>query len=527
MNIQLLIVDDRKEIADQIARAVHWEEYGITPSVAYNGKDALERTEQGKADIVITDIEMPFLSGLEFAKICREQRRNIKIIILSGYDNFCYAKEAVTLGVFDYLLKPVSMQEMLETVLKAKEQYLAEQTARKAVSLQHQREQHTIPVLKNIFFKDLLAGAIPPDRFQKRAELANVQVRAETVCVVELVPHWSAQDKTEDGFSALEFGICNMAKEIFSHDFVCDIFRDGKTSFAVVLNYPDSQKKLIAHYNAYQAASRLQTAIEEYFKMELTAAVSQCYTGQDSIQQAHSECLHLLESSFAERGSILSTGDCPEEESEMDYPEELDAEIQRAFALHDLETTLQKTCQFCDQIMKVRPLPPLELKNKLCNLLIKLGYSHGIETNIFDLSMEFSELSTMEEVEQWMCAYISAMMTKNEQTPNAKNHVEAVKEYIEKNYTSPISLKEISENLYISQSYLSALFKEQIGVNFLQYLTDLRIEKAKELLETSNLKVYEVAERVGYTDTRYFSEIFRKQTGCLPKQWKKPQKKES
>lgn len=162
----------------------------------------------------------------------------------------------------------------------------------------------------------------------------------------------------------------------------------------------------------------------------------------------------------------------------------------RDCALHDLETTLQKTRQFCDQIMKVRPLPPLELKNKLCNLLIKLGYSHGIETNIFDLSMEFSELSTMEEVEQWMCAYISAMMTKNEQTPNAKNHVEAVKEYIEKNYTSPISLKEISENLYISQSYLSALFKEQIGVNFLQYLTDLRIEKAKELLETSNLKVY-------------------------------------
>ncbi len=525
MKTNLLIADDRKEIADQIAKTIAWEKYDIFPMTAYNGKDAWETILNVGADIVVTDIEMPILSGLQLAEKCKENNIKSKIIILSGYDNFSYARQALSLGVSEYLLKPVSTEELLKTILRVKEQLQKENSAIETANRQYRWKACSLPILKNALFKDLIQENISPESFHKKAELANLEIRPGNTCLVMLVPHWMTADKASaEELHTLEFGISNMTKEIFSRDFSCEVFWNEKRFSTAVLNYPRQQRGIVTQYNAYQAAIQTQKAINEYFGIDVTVAISQCYTEENAIQEAYRECVQLIGSGgYQNKNVVLSKNDC-ETNGQADYPQDLADEILRVFSLQDLDKTLEKTRQLCHEIMKERCLPPLELKNKLCNLLIRLGYTQGIEANVFDLSTEFLTLSTMEEVEQWMCNHICQMCSEEPKKQCTKDQIEAVQAYIEENYSRPISLKEISESLYVSQSYLSSLFKEHMGVNFTQYLTDLRMEKAKELLCNSRYKVYEIAEMVGYSDTRYFAELFRKNTGCLPKQWVKQQK---
>ncbi len=527
MKINLLIVDDRKEIVEQIAKAVQWKQYDISASTAHNGQDALQLLLQRKIDIVITDIEMPFLSGLKLAEECKNNKLATKIIILSGYDNFSYAKQALSLGVCEYLLKPVSMETLLQTVLKVKEQLKQEHLVLENVCRQHRREMQSLPMLKEAFFEELLSSDTNWEWIWENAELLNLEISLKQICMVLLDPVWTEGDRaSRKNIQSFQFGIANMAKEIFSKQFSCEVFNAGKSMVAVALNYAQEEKPLVIQYHAYQSAHQLQQAINEYYDIDITTAISGCCGGENAFKHAYQECVGLLNSGFYEqKNTILSKSDEIKHQEPI-YPEHLAEDILRAFSLSDLEKALEMTSRLCSEMMKVRKYPPVELKNKLCNLLIKIGYTKGIESNVFELSSEFLELSTMQEVEQWMCSHIQKMFVKCEEKQNPDNRIDAVQAYIEENYHRPISLKELSESLYISQSYLSTLFKEHIGMNFSQYLTNLRIEKAKKLLQNNQYKIYEIAEMVGYADTRYFSETFRKNTGFLPKQWVKQQNKQ-
>lgn len=177
---------------------------------------------------------------------------------------------------------------------------------------------------------------------------------------------------------------------------------------------------------------------------------------------------------------------------------------------------------FC-KAKKMKGVNPPALREKIVHFLLKIcrECKNEEELKITGLLGEFERCRTLDTIEEWMKGLVTYLVnqTKNQGTSDIRNSIAKVKEYIDENYAENVSLKKMSEYVYISQSYLSFSFKEIVGVNFNDYITRVRMERAKELLATSGYKVYEVCEMVGYRDKKYFSDLFKKYTGVLPKEW--------
>ena len=159
----------------------------------------------------------------------------------------------------------------------------------------------------------------------------------------------------------------------------------------------------------------------------------------------------------------------------------------------------------------------------MAHFLLKICHEceNGEELKIADLLAEFEKRKTLDGIEEWMTGFITYLISQAEEqaVSDIRKNVLKVKAYIDENFAENVSLKKMSESVYISQSYLSFSFKEIVGINFNDYVTRVRMERAKELLRSSEYKVYEVCELVGYRDKKYFSDLFKKYTGMLPKEW--------
>lgn len=523
---KLLLVDDRKDVVDGIAKAISWEDYNISVQTCYNGKTALELIKAEQIDVVVTDIKMPFLSGLDLVNACKENEIDTCFIILSGYDDFSYAKQAIKLGVVEYLLKPVDMNMLLETVTKAIVGIEKKNELKKNMKRLQKQEMHSILALKKVFFQKMISESpYSPEEVSSYLELFNADINFDSFITILVSIDQCKHIIEAYGEKEMEnmiFIVNNVAQEFFSEDYKCETFNYQGNKLAVVINIDRTVNNLENKYNIYLLSKRIHDAINHYFDFTITITISDCYEGIGLFKKSVDECLDTLSYRlYKGENKIILSSDIHKTKNNEGYPQAEEDKLINTIMLKDHELSVNIINDIFDKIIDIQEFSPEFIWRKMYNMIVNVYQAAEGDYHIIDVLDEFRTLTTLEQMKEWFIEQISKLIKpKMTDYHDIERHIDVIKAYLNKNYAQNITLKEIAESLYISQSYLSSVFKEYTGINFNNYLRDIRIEKAKELL-VSGAKVYDVAKEVGYTDQKYFSTIFRKSTGYLPKQWAK------
>ena len=511
--LKLLIVDDEVFTLKMLQKLLNWEALGIGEiETASDGMEALEKIESFEPHILITDIKMPRMTGISFIEEVKKREKDIAFIFLSAHSDFEYAKKAIKLGCFEYLLKPIDEEE-LEAAIKKLTTYVYKQLEDKELS-QKTKTQHKIHIL-NKYMKEGKSTS------EVRKLLKEIEENYKTYSLISiwLTPETINEYDSMNTMAGVESSyMMKSISELFStygNNLVFDYEEGG---WLVLLGTVPEEK-------IYEALARQR----ELFKVELSLEINLCFS------KIHNQLLDLPRqyenigylrqySLYLENQPILGEG----------YNCSLES-WQEKELLHLKTKILQ--CIEEDHISKgIEALRELFLLSKNMNpmYLSKIyEYSYEIiitiknkrmDTTLEEISYKSLEkITSMEKLEQFM---LKAMGESGFKEGNMKisKLVEDGISFLYEHYNTNISLDEICEVLSISKNYFCHLFKKETGQNIWTYLTEIRMSKARKLLESTDMKSYEIAYHIGYDNPSYFSKLFKKIHECTPNEYRDKKK---
>ena len=526
--IKLMIIDDEEEIRMGISRTIEWEANDISIcGLAENGKEAIEKIELLHPEIILLDIRMPVVSGLQVLEYIRSHHYPTKSIILSGYDDFSYAQTAIKNGASDFLLKPCQPQEILETVLKIKTLVEEEKVQNEMLQGIKVRFNESLPVLKEIYLTKLIKNdAGRKLNYLENAKLYKINL-TDTGISAAVIKIDDAPACTEINSSAdaelFKFAIKNIAGELLSSKLPCEVFQNNDEIVALCNGAGSDQ--------VIELLEEVQANIMKYFKFSISIGVGRTYSGIEHLGTSYSEAMKSMDAAFfLGCGSIIKYDDIKElyTSEETTYPIHEEIEIIGAIKSGQCEELEERVNDFFKGLSKTGFSKDTLLKSSLALLmsLYHLCIEKSIETddifgNLQSSVGSFLKYDSLVSVKTRLIELSTAICQKLNQKKNSNKIIEQTLKFIDDNFYKDISLDTVANVVYITPSYLSLLFKQTMRINFVDYLHKARIEKACEYMKRNvHLKTYEIAYKVGYNDEKYFSQLFKKYTSMTPTQYK-------
>ncbi len=524
--LNLLIADDEEEIRMGILNTIKWEENGIhICGLAGNGKETIEKIEQLHPEIVLLDIRMPVLGGLQVLEHINRHRYGIKTIILSGYDHFSYAQTAIKNGASDFLLKPCQPEEILSTVLKVKaqvEEELGKDTLLQGLKI---RFNESLPLLKEIYLTKLLrSGGRQKLNFSENARLYGINLNdadiSAAVIKIDDSPDYTGWSSSDDD-ELFKFAVKNIAGEILSAALKCEIIQSNDEIIAIYNN---------GNYGPiYELFDEVREYVRKFMRFTVSIGIGGKCRNVENLPVSYAEALKSIEATFSTGGNaVIKYEDIKEFDScQSDYPVHEEAEILNAVVSGKPENVEGKLRDFFTVLGRANFSKDLLLKSSLA-LMMSL-YHLCIEKNIdtedifgnFQLSISsFLKCNSLSLLEARLTELSGALCRKLGNKMNSNKIIEQSVAFIDKNFNKDLNLETVAGNVFITSGYLSLLFKQKLGINFVDYLHKVRIMKACELMKDMQLKTYEIAYKVGFNDEKYFSQLFKKYTSMTPTQYK-------
>lgn len=437
---KLLIVDDERDIREGLGR-FNWNSMGIEVSgICDNGLSAFSHVMDDPVDIILTDIRMPIMNGLELIEKVRKQFPFIKVVVLSGCDDFDYALNCITNGVLGYLLKPTNPDELIEMFNKIIQQLNDEKQIKIRLSTLERRARITSKAFKNSFLKDILQRSLIPDEMEEGCLYGELIFESElyTVCIFQLdgILHKKASIKV-DNWKLIIFALDNIIGELWEQ--------------------ADKGYKWVDPANA-----------------DCYIIVSD-FSLQSDLEKLKNEAYRIKEHMNKVKGlfkTTISIGIGSVERSTEDI------------WISAKNARMALSCLTGEDETAVYPL-----QNSYTSQQRKSALSH-------------EDIEPSDKLEKYR--------------QSGRHTVNAAQKYIKDNFSRSITLAEVAGHVYVNTTYLSTLFKELTGENFVHYITKCRIKKAQELLKDVQYNVSEIGEIVGYENPRYFSEVFKKNVGMTP-----------
>lgn len=527
----ILIADDEKEACEGITKRIDWEKIGYeVAGSAENGIDALEMAEKLHPDVLMTDIKMPYLNGLELCERLRKKMPSMKFIIFSGFDDFKFAQEAIKLNVAEYILKPVDPEELTATLKKIKCQLDREISEKCDVELLWKTYEQSLPIMRQQFFVGLIEGNIPKSQMLLQAKTFHADTNADGWAVALM-----RADPPADGsssFSGREELIPISVKEILD-----GILQSNAKSRFVDFIHFDAVVVIAAFHgekNIMMLCNMMNEACESVGRMLKFKAMAGVSTIKDDICQLRSsyqEASGALEySAIMGGGKAIYIQDI-EPHTPLKAPigsEEVQAVV-NAIKMGDTEQLKKKIDAVFSRQKDIFPTVG-QYKIFLMELIasvLKVLSTYGIrEEEIFseDFSEMIEKFHTPDEMKQWcmkVCFKINSEIV-SKRVNNTKLMAQNAEKYIQENYANPdISVDTLCLYLHVSPTYFSTVFKRETGKSFVSYLTDLRLQHAVDLLNTTEDKTYIIARKVGYFEPNYFSYVFKKKYGISPSRYRR------
>lgn len=485
MRYKLIIVDDEKAMLNSLNNIFDWNDMGFELCGMFcNGKQAAEYISAHPVDVVLTDITMPLMNGLELAKWLHETAPHIKTILISGYQDFEFARQAIQYNVVHYLLKPTRYQEVLETFA----------AVRRQLDQEKKNIGELIPMVARQFFFDLTAGVIQNrETIDSYLELLGLeQEMREHLCCFVLLKLEAYEDYMQRQWKHELEGFFNAMQQLLACRYESIrfyLFHQDEAYLKLVGICTEDMEQTAFYKEAENYFGKKKQEMSELmhvtFRVEqlevydtllaLGQEIQQKAIGNGDVQEGYRNLLlHYIQSGNLEAVGVLL----------RQYFDSFGQDVEKA------------------KQMSLSVLGEVEEEGSFGQLL--------------------DSCSTIEELRKASYSVFAELMSKEENHADAskKHLIHKAKEFIAAHCCEAISLEMVANNIYVSPVYLSRLFKEQTNQNFSDYVTQLRMQQAMELLKNPALKVYEVSEKVGYRSLKYFYKIFKQYIGVTPTEYR-------
>lgn len=518
---KIMIVDDESEVRQGIAHKIDWNALGFEiVADAENGRDALEKAETLDLDVVLTDIKMPFMDGLELGAELARRKPNLKLIVFSGFDAFEYAQEAIKLNVVEYVLKPVNAAELTAILSRVRGLLDAEIAQRRNIDQLTQAYKKSLPLMREKFLQELLRGPMDPAEVERQMDRFGLSIREgryKVVAVCNIGPGGGQGPVLSD--ELVPMSVRQMLDDALRGRCHREIFL-SVSSIIVATSWDREPVETLM-----SLMGEVCSECERILGVTVTVGIGRpCRRPED----LHRSCAEAR--AAVEYKAVVGGG--------------------KPIYIQDMErmdrTPLETDNRREQQLLSAIKFGSREQISALVEELLEGGgegwstqarfvgilgtllpiiqrYKLG-ETEMKEWLPLLAENAPREELREWLlkvCLRLSGSLDQR-RISTAKRLVEEAERYIRDNYQdSGLSVDRLCDHLHISQSYFSTIFKQETGRSYVQYLTDIRMEHAIELLRTTDDKTYMVAEKVGYDEPNYFSYVFKKRFGVSPSQFRK------
>lgn len=535
--IKVFLVEDEMVIRRGIKNSIDWEKEGyIFCGEASDGELAYPMIIKEKPDILITDIRMPFMDGLELCKLVKKELPNIKILILSGYDEFDYAKEAIRLGVTEYLLKPISSGKLLEALNGVSESIRREKEDKDLVRKYMEEMRENTEHEKQKFFEQMIAGNLSMADALETGKKYEMNLSAGMYNLL-LFRFTLGEENRKSGelLGEAEYAIEKLTERL---EYVFE-FQRGVEGWAFLL-MADNEEQMSERVK--ELSKDLEEIMKNYSTIAYFGGIGQPVARLRELEESFREAERALAARFTmELNRIISVEDIRMAQN-VDTLD--DIEITSFGEIEKTRTMLEKFLnngaedeidEFVD--VYINELPEENLKSVLMRqyiimdaYIVMMSFCEKIEGIEGEMQAQSEELKnsmktiqTLEEIKNYIRMLLKKIIGVRDTISGRRysDIIEIAKDQIRKTYMSDeISLNTIAAEVGMSPSYFSSIFSKESGKTFVEYLTEIRMDRAKELLMCSSMKTSEIGYEVGYKDPHYFSYIFKKTQNCTPKEFR-------
>ena len=542
--LKTFLVEDEVVIREMIKKMIPWEQYGFElAGEAADGEMALPLILKSKPDLLITDIKMPFMDGLTLCRLVKKELPDIRIVILSGYDDFNYAKQAISIGVEDYLLKPITKNAFIERLEEIHNRYEHEKTQREYYEKFRLEMQEYEKNASRDFFETLVRADSDLAELYRRADKLNLDIVAEAYNILIFTPDTSEGNyNSYEECSDWEAEVQDKINTYFLNHPVAILFRHQIFSYAILVK---GQKDTIEK-NTEECVKAIQDIMDQTEgRTDWFIAVGKSADRLSMLGHSYRTAVRANSFRYLYDGHIL---DYQSLEAQKENPSDsrredsvqlrnvninaLNPAILQKFLSSGLAEEVDDFIRDYFNAIGQEPMGSLVFRNyvvlnvrfSVLSFLKKLGCDDseisGQETeNIVDETGKTIEAAVA------YCGKIlkKAIALRDENAGNQNRSVlKLAVDFIDHNYMDEeISLNKAAHVANVSANHFSALFSQNMGQTFTEYLTDLRMSKAKELLRCTAMRSSEIAGEVGYKDAHYFSYLFKKTQGMTPSEYRK------
>ena len=531
---RILLVDDEILVRDAIKENIDWQSMDCElVGDCENGKQAAEFVQEHPVDIVLTDILMPYMDGMELSHFLHDNYPDIVIVVFSGFGEFEYAKKAIQYGVSEYLLKPVTAMELTGVIQKMKEK--VEQTRKEKAKMESltktsENYRENAQVIRSKTLEALVNCTIDIQKSLDKLEEMGITLSGcgyrVAVFDIDLYSGMYQLDMEKRQESALmAFVLFNISDEIVNRENAGIVYQEGNNRVCVLF-----QEKWSRNFNGRikEICHEIQTEIRKVMGTEVSMAIGKWVKTLEELSGSHDVAVQALQYRYLLGGSLLIDMEEIHPVQDIDLRKSLDRlkEFLKSGKKEEMEAEFQsieeqvkqsfaeksRACMYLQQVIRVVDVAGEEVSSDISR----------IRDERKDLLCQVTAQKSFEQackiVKEYILQVYDALTELN--TSSGERQARMALDYIQKNYMDPnLSLNDICSYLNISTSYFSTIFKEVTGETFTEVLIRTRMEKAKELLENTTMKNYEIAERVGFADAHYFGISFKKMTGCTPTEY--------
>ncbi|WP_105617660.1 response regulator transcription factor [Vallitalea okinawensis] len=516
--IRILIVDDEPLFREYLRKKINWQDYGFNIiGEAKNGVEALELTDELYPDIVLTDINMPHMNGLELTEELYKRYPDMGVILITGHSEFEYARKAVKLGVADYILKPFQKEELLMTLLKFRNNIKTSHELK--ARDQTNKELLTAGIINNL----LLEQSVFTDK-EIKAELDSLGMKVTTVKFVVTVLRMHMTGDEE--IAVWQFAVGKMLKEYIktnrNHFVLSDHHGNVVSILEVEEDWQDSD-----HVKIFR---KFTDMVSKNLEFKLSAGIGSCQKGFGRVRHSYIEALSVLNQHELENCIGIFTYDLMKEENKdiSIFNVEINEKLMKFLREKNEEEVIRVLDELYEHISSKRIAGDYVqvISMGLLSLLISfITYAGKNIEDVFGTDFSPNALDTLHsyyEQHHWIKKLFSKTVQYMIEHRKTRSYEVAKKarEYVEVNYVrNDFTVAEIAKAQFINQTYLRSMFKKEMKMTVSEYITGLRLEKAKELLIEDTYTLAYIAEKVGYSDASYLSKSFKKHFGIAPKNY--------
>ncbi|WP_127587062.1 response regulator transcription factor [Paenibacillus koleovorans] len=525
---KLLIVDDEIYVLRAMRKSVDFAALGFDEvHQAMGAKEAMALLQEHPIDLIICDIEMPGINGLELIEWVGDRYPGVETIFLTGHAEFAYAKKAVQLGSFEYLLKPVKPEDLAATVTRALDQIREE---RKAASLVETSQKYRTlwerqkSVVVEKYWQNLLAGRLAPAQENLQAVNLPLRPQSKILPILISVERWHKEFSLRDE-DTLEYAIRNAAAELLLGGFKGDIIKDENgILFALVYESADRSPDAAALEEACRAYTN---ACSQYFYCSVS-----CYIGHavpfDELMEVYHRLIELEQENLSSPLSVQQLDAPSSTGSRQKHPLAIPwSDWVILFETGNKAELFKRLDQlFADmQEAQADTESASALYHALVYMIYHVAHKNGLSvkewTGLRERSGELTAIRSIAQLKAWSEKLIETGSRYLEQQRRESSMlIEKTKQFV-KTHLKDVTREKAASHIHLNSAYLSRIFKRETGQSLMDYIIQVKMDRAKILLTETNLRIVDVCEEIGYENYSHFGQVFKKKVGIAPLEFRK------